>query len=130
MEITVQELAALDPRGYVLLDMRGSEAREYGSIPGSVGVSPEELSRYNGDRGKKVIIYCARGQVSLDAAIALRERSYDAYSLSGGYLAWLQDEMESRRRQRCAVRSRKVFASASTAKSGAASPGPYGSMSL
>ena len=87
MEITVQELAALDPKGYVLLDMRGSEAREYGSIPDSVGVSPEELSRYNGDRGKKVIIYCARGQVSLDAAIALRERSYDAYSLSGGYLA-------------------------------------------
>ena len=33
MELTVQELAALDPKGYVLLDMRGSEAREYGSIP-------------------------------------------------------------------------------------------------
>ena len=89
MEITVQELAALDPKEYVLLDMRGSEAREYGSIPGSVGVSPEELSRYNGDRGKKVIIYCARGQVSLDAAIALRERSYDAYSLSGGSVSSL-----------------------------------------
>ena len=41
MEITVQELAALDPKGYVLLDMRGSEAREYGSIPGSVGVPPD-----------------------------------------------------------------------------------------
>ena len=105
MEITVQELAALDPRGYVLLDIRGSEAREYGSIPGSVGVSPEELSRYNGDRGKKVIIYCARGQVSLDAAIALRERSYDAYSLSGGYLAWLQDEME---KQEAAALCRQV----------------------
>ena len=105
MEITVQELAALDPKGYVLLDMRGSEAREYGSIPGSVGVSPEELSRYNGDRGKKVIIYCARGQVSLDAAIALRERSYDAYSLSGGYLAWLQDEME---KQEAAALCRQV----------------------
>ena len=105
MEITVQELAALDPKGYVLLDMRGSEVREYGSIPGSVGVSPEELSRYNGDRGKKVIIYCARGQVSLDAAIALRERSYDAYSLSGGYLAWLQDEME---KQEAAALCRQV----------------------
>ena len=105
MEITVQELAALDPKGYVLLDMRGSEAREYGSIPGSVGVSPEELSRYNGDRGKKVIIYCARGQVSLDAAIALRERSYDAYSLSGGYLTWLQDEME---KQEAAALCRQV----------------------
>ena len=33
MEITVQELAALDPKGYVLLDMRGSEAREYGQYP-------------------------------------------------------------------------------------------------
>lgn len=105
MEITVQELAALDPKGYVLLDMRGSEAREYGSIPGSVGVSPEELSRYIGDRGKKVIIYCARGQVSLDAAIALREKSYDAYSLSGGYLAWLQDEME---KQEAAALCRQV----------------------
>lgn len=105
MEITVQELAALDPKGYVLLDMRGSEAREYGSIPGSVGVSPEDLSRYNGDRGKKVIIYCARGQVSLDAAITLRERSYDAYSLSGGYLAWLQDEME---KQEAAALCRQV----------------------
>ena len=105
MEITVQELAALDPKGYMLLDMRGSEAREYGSIPGSVGVSPEELSRYNGDMGKKVIIYCARGQVSLDAAIALRESSYDAYSLSGGYLAWLQDEME---KQEAAALCRQV----------------------
>ena len=131
MEITVQELAALDPKGYVLLDMRGSEAREYGSIPGSVGVSPEELSRYNGDRGKKVIIYCARGQVSLDAAIALRERSYDAYSLSGR-LSRLAAGRDGKAGGGSAVPSGRGKHSQAlpTAKSGAASPGPYGSMSL
>ena len=132
MDMTVQELAALDPKGYVLLDMRGSEAREYGSIPGSVGASPEELSRYNGDRGKKVIIYCARGQVSLDAAIALRERSYDAYSLSGAAISpGCRTRWKSRRRQRCAVQARGKHSQALPQQNLVLlHPGQYGSMSL
>ena len=40
------------------------------------------------------MIYCARGQFSLDAAEALREAGLEAYSLQGGYSAWLRQEME------------------------------------
>ena len=37
--------------------------------------------------------YCAHGEASLDAAQALCEQGFAAYSLAGGYLAWLREEL-------------------------------------
>lgn len=94
MELTAAQLAALEPGSYHLIDIRDERSREYGMIPGAQGLSPEELLAHPPRSGQKIVIYCARGQFSLDAAEALREDGLEAYSLQGGYSAWLRQEME------------------------------------
>ena len=100
MEITFKELEALAPENVLLLDMRSEESRRYGTIPGAKGIeafiTTEELIDQipQEERGKKIVIFCARGQYSLDAAIALCEAGYDAASLQSGYYAWLGEQMK------------------------------------
>ena len=109
MEITVAELGTLSPESVVLLDMRSEESRLYGTIPGARGISAftsgEELlgQLSEEEREKKIVIYCARGEYSLEAAIALEELGKEAYSLKGGYYAWLGEEMK--RQQALDIRS-------------------------
>ena len=95
MEITVEEMRRLSPEDYILIDMRNEQTRDYGVIPGALPVSQEELESNPPETdGRKLILYCAHGQFSLDAAEALREKGIDAYSLRGGYIEWLRDQME------------------------------------
>ena len=42
---------------------------------------------------KLLVIFCARGVVSIDVAEHLKEKGYQAESLEGGYAAWLLDVM-------------------------------------
>lgn len=94
MELTVQELAKLEQTTYLLIDMRSEETRAYGMLPGAIPVLPEDLSSFAVEHpGKKLILYCAHGESSIPAAEALCEEGYDAYSLTGGYLAWLREQM-------------------------------------
>ena len=94
MELTVQELAKLEQTTYLLIDMRSEQTRAYGMLPGAIPVLPEDLSSFAVEHpGKKLILYCAHGEASIPAAEALCEEGYDAYSLTGGYLAWLRDQM-------------------------------------
>ena len=87
--------------------------RAYGFIPGSVGISAEELLASPPGDGKKLIIYCARGVVSVDLADELCDRGLEAYSLEGGYIAWLRAEMRRRNdeelRERVEQSIRKKF---------------------
>lgn len=96
MEITLEQLKTLDKDKYVLLDMRSESDRAYGFIPGSVAVDAEKLLLNPPSDGKTVVIYCAHGVFSVDVAQSLREKGVDAYSLSGGYLAWLREEMKKK----------------------------------
>lgn len=94
MELTVQELAKLEQTTYLLIDMRSEETRAYGMLPGAIPVLPEDLSSFAAEHpGKKLILYCAHGEASIPAAEALCEEGYDAYSLTGGYFAWLREQM-------------------------------------
>ena len=94
MELTVQELVKLEQTTYFLIDMRSEQTRAYGMLPGAIPVLPEDLSSFAVEHpGKKLILYCAHGEASIPAAEALCEEGYDAYSLTGGYLAWLRDQM-------------------------------------
>ena len=94
MELTVQELAKLEQTTYLLIDMRSEETRAYGMLPGAIPVLSEDLSSFAAEHpGKKLILYCAHGEASIPAAEALCEEGYDAYSLTGGYLAWLREQM-------------------------------------
>ena len=96
MEISVEKLGELQPEDCVICDIRGERDRSYGFIPGSVGISAEELLASPPGDGKKLIIYCARGVVSVDLADELCDRGLEAYSLEGGYIAWLRAEMRRR----------------------------------
>ena len=74
--------------------MRSEETRAYGMLPGAIPVLPEDLSSFAAEHpDKTLVLYCARGEASIPAAEALCEEGYDAYSLTGGYLAWLRDQM-------------------------------------
>lgn len=113
MEISVEKLGELQPEDCVICDIRGEHDRAYGFIPGSVGISAEELLASPPGDGKKLIIYCARGVVSVDLADELCDRGFEAYSLEGGYIAWLRAEMRRRNdeelRERVEQSIRKKF---------------------
>ena len=113
MEISVEKLGELQPEDCVICDIRGEHDRAYGFIPGSVGISAEELLTSPPADGKKLIIYCARGIVSVDLADELCDRGLEAYSLEGGYIAWLRAEMRRRNdeelRERVEQSIRKKF---------------------
>ena len=113
MEISVEKLGELQPEDCVICDIRGEHDRAYGFIPGSIGISAEELLASPPGDGKKLIIYCARGIVSVDLADELCDRGLEAYSLEGGYIAWLRAEMRRRNdeelRERVEQSIRKKF---------------------
>ena len=95
MEVTVRELEGWNAEDYVLIDMRSEETRAYGMLPNARAVLPEALSAFARENaGKKLVVYCAHGEASLPAAERLRDDGFDAYSLKGGYLAWLRSAME------------------------------------
>ena len=113
MEISVEKLGELQPEDCVICDIRGEHDRAYGFIPGSIGISAEKLLASPPGDGKKLIIYCARGVVSVDLADELCDRGLEAYSLEGGYIAWLRAEMRRRNdeelRERVEQSIRKKF---------------------
>ena len=95
MEITVSELERLSPDSYILYDTRSEKEKLYGVMEGAVSVSADELlAAPPEDKTQKLIICCARGKFSVDTAEQLSEMGYDAYSLSGGYAAWLLAVMQ------------------------------------
>ena len=111
MDITINELEQLMPDSYRLLDMRGDVEVGHGMIPGAIHMSKDAiLEKYQGGlvkaeeqaaqaredlADKKLIIYCARGRISQELAEELRDRGYDAFSLKGGYTAWLLEQMKN-----------------------------------
>ena len=100
MEVTLDELEKWDAGSYVLIDMRDEQELSYGSIPGAAAIPERELTeealaeRLPGGRDKKLVLCCARGRISLDAAAELERAGYEAYSLRGGYMEWLMREMK------------------------------------
>lgn len=120
MEVTVQELAQWEPGSYMTVDMRSEETRAYGMLPGAVPVLPDALFSFAAqNRGKKLVLYCAHGEASLDAAQALCEQGFAAYSLAGGYLAWLREELARQDDEQTRLRVERAFASVSAKRSGA-----------
>lgn len=66
------------------------------SSPARCTQPPTSLRTIRPRTGTKIIIYCAHGVFSIDIADRLCEQGYEAYSLEGGYLAWMRYEMQNR----------------------------------
>lgn len=94
MSITIAELKNRDKDSYQLIDIRDAIEISHGAVPDAVMVSAEDIETSSEvDKDKLLVIFCARGVVSIDVAEHLREKGYQAESLEGGYGAWLLDVM-------------------------------------
>ena len=94
MSITIAELKNRDKDSYQLIDIRDAIEISHGAVPDAVMVSAEDIETSSEvDEDKLLVIFCARGVVSIDVAEHLREKGYQAESLEGGYGAWLLDVM-------------------------------------
>ena len=113
-EITYNELTELEEGSYVLVDTRNEGSLKYGMIPGAVSITHElfeididgVVARLNKD--KKIVLYCARGQVSLDDAGQLIEYGFDAVSLAGGYNSYLIAMMDKQKEEAKAEKQEKT----------------------
>lgn len=94
MSITIAELKNRDKDSYRLIDIRDAIEISHGAVPDAIAVPAEEIETSSEvDKDKLLVIFCARGVVSIDVAEHLREKGYQAESLEGGYGAWLLDVM-------------------------------------
>ena len=101
LEISFEELKKLFPGAYLLVDVRNEEDTEYGMLPGAVWMSPEEFRSGLGEEwmtrlreAPQVILYCKRGERSLEFAEKLVSEGIRARSLAGGYLDYILKDME------------------------------------
>lgn len=90
-----QQICAMKKEDYILIDIRDELSFSYGNIPGSINITEEMLlADAEKCREKTVVLCCKKGESSLALATRLREAGWDAYSLQGGYLAWLMQKMQ------------------------------------
>lgn len=95
-EITLQELRKWRLDEYRLVDVRDEMSFSYGHLPGAEHVPEQQISDgwVPPEDGRKTVLYCKKGETSLEAAGFLQEKGHTVYSLKGGYLAWLMGTME------------------------------------
>lgn len=95
LEINIDELAKYISDGYELIDIRDELSYAYGNINGSINISGEAMLENVDDYiGRKLLLYCKRGETSLEIAQTLYEHGIDVVSLKGGYIAWLMADMK------------------------------------
>ena len=93
IEVGPRRVAELAAGGATLVDVREGYEREAGYIEGSTHIELARVAASAGeiDRELPVVFYCRVGARSLMAASAFRAAGYDAYTLGGGLLAWVDD---------------------------------------
>lgn len=96
LEVTIDEVNEWDKGSYIWVDIRNQTSISYGKIPGAIEKSVDEIQNGEVDFSKesKIVIYCMRGVVSIEVAESLRGYGYEAYSLCGGYAAYLEHKMK------------------------------------
>lgn len=84
------EIASLDPKQTVLLDVRRQDERTKGFIPGSIHIPLDEIrSRMNElPRDHDIIVYCQSGQRSFFACRILAQSGFRVRNLTGSYRTW------------------------------------------
>lgn len=96
-EVTVGELSAWDKGSYLLVDVRDELSYAYGHLPDAVQIPSEQLKdRLTELSGSKVVVYCKRGETSVEAVELLRGEGIEAYNLAGGYIAWLMEAVQQK----------------------------------
>ena len=76
-----------------VIDVRESYEREAGYIAGTLHIALGELSSAaeSVERERPVVFYCRVGRRSLMAAQAFRASGFEAYTMSGGLVRWVDE---------------------------------------
>lgn len=84
------ELASLDPRQTVVVDVRTDEERQRGFIPGSIHLPLHQLRARFAELppDRELIVACQSGQRSYFASRFLSQRGYRVRNLTGSYRTW------------------------------------------
>ena len=84
------EIASIDPQQTVLLDVRRSDERSKGSIPGSIHIPLDEIrTRMNElPRDREIIVHCQSGQRSYFACRILSQHGFHVRNLTGSWRTW------------------------------------------
>jgi tRNA(Ile)-lysidine synthase TilS/MesJ/rhodanese-related sulfurtransferase len=96
--VSVDELAGWSKDEYVVVDMRDELAYSYGHIPDAVNIpmsTTETIDMALEYKQKRLVIYCQKGILSEAVVEHLNEDGFDAYQLTGGYLAWLMENTDA-----------------------------------
>lgn len=84
------ELASLDPRQTLVVDVRTDEERQRGFIPGSIHLPLHQLRARFAELppDRELIVACQSGQRSYFASRFLSQRGYRVRNLTGSYRTW------------------------------------------
>lgn len=94
-EITVSELSLWKKGSYTLIDVRDEMSYAYGHLPEAINISFEQLEKSLSElSGSRLVVYCKKGEISVEVVKLLREKGIEAYNLKGGYIAWLMETMK------------------------------------
>lgn len=91
---TIDELQK-DARDKQIIDLRSEEDFEKETYPGALNIYWEELGERMDEVSKDIPVYliCYTGQKSDEIAQNLQEQGYEAYSVEGGYRAYLRKKL-------------------------------------
>ena len=91
---TIDELQK-DARDKQVIDLRSEEDFEKETYPGALNIYWEELGERIDEVSKDIPVYliCYTGQKSDEIAQNLQEQGYEAYSVAGGYRAYLRKKL-------------------------------------
>ena len=91
---TIDELQK-DARDKQVIDLRSEEDFEKETYPGALNIYWEELGERIDEVSKDIPVYliCYTGQKSDEIAQNLQEQRYEAYSVEGGYRAYLRKKL-------------------------------------
>lgn len=87
--ITENEAMPLIENDAIIIDVRTSEEYDTGHIVDSINIPVDNISSVNYDKEQVIIVYCASGMRSANAAQKLIDLGYTkVYNLDGGLINW------------------------------------------
>ena len=87
--ITENEVNELIKNDAVIIDVRENEEYNSGHIVDAINIPVENISSVDYDKDTVIIVYCASGVRSANAAKSLIDAGYtNVYNLDGGLINW------------------------------------------
>ena len=84
------EVASFDPLQTILLDVRRSDERAKGQIPGTIHIPLDELRERMSELplDREIVVHCQSGQRSYFACRILAQNGFRVRNLTGGIRTW------------------------------------------